>query len=200
MMTDSDNLYTKIRKFAGSKKREIKRQLSSDAKEYYRSYVANDRVSPLNEQLIQDVLSYSPKSAFEFGCGVGKNLELLKMKVRDHLGIDISEKAIEIAKRKGLNVICADESRLKTIENYDIVFTCSVLDHIPYIDEIVKDLKSIANIAIVIAETNTLVDRFYYPHDYESLGFVKTDYSYTSTLAKEEAVYHIWHYKKEKSN
>lgn len=191
----NDGLLTKLRRFAGSKKRELKRQISSDAKDYYRSYIANDSVSPLNEQLVQDILSYNPKSVLEFGCGIGKNLELLKWKVKDHLGIDISEKAVEIAKEKKLNVIWSDEAKLKTISNYDVVFTCSVLDHIEYIDDIVNDLKRISNIAIVIAETNTRVGRFYYPHDYESLGFTRTDYAYTSTLAKEEAVYHIWHYK-----
>lgn len=185
-----------MRRFVGRKRSHLKRQISPDAKSFYRSYVAKDSILPLNEKLVQDILSYNPKSVLEFGCGVGKNLELLKWKVQDHLGIDISEKAVEIAKKKNLNVICADETKLKTIEDYDVVFTCSVLDHIEYIDNIVDDLKRIANTAIVVAETNTKLMRFYYPHDYESLGFVKTDYEYTSALPKEEAVYCIWHYRK----
>jgi len=174
----------------------MKRTLHFDAKNYYRSYVANSVISPLNEKLIQDVLSYNPKSVLEFGCGVGKNLELLKDKVDEHLGIDVSEKAIEIGKKKNLNVIEGDEVALKTLKKHDIVFTCSVLDHIKDIDNLVKELKRIANVAIVIAETNTEVGRFYYPHDYESLGFVKTDYVYVSSQAKEKATYHIWHYKR----
>ena len=176
-------------------RKKFKRQVSPDAKNYYRSYIANDLILPLNERLVQDVLSYNPKSVLEFGCGVGKNLELLKDKVPNHLGIDISVEAIKIARNKGLYVICGDESTLKTTGNHDVVFTCSVLDHIEYIDGIVNHLKRIANIAIVIAETNTNVGRFYYPHDYELLGFVKTDYEYTSTQARKEAVYYIWHYK-----
>jgi 2-polyprenyl-3-methyl-5-hydroxy-6-metoxy-1,4-benzoquinol methylase len=167
-----------------------------DAKAYYRSYVANNIVSPLNEKLIEDILSFHPKSVLEFGCGVGKNLELLGDKVDEHLGIDISATAVDIARKKNLTVINGDERTLKTIKNHDIVFTCSVLDHIEEIDNIVSEFKRIANLAIVIAETNTKVGRFYYPHDYESLGFVKTGYVYVSNQANEEAPYHIWHYKR----
>jgi 2-polyprenyl-3-methyl-5-hydroxy-6-metoxy-1,4-benzoquinol methylase len=184
-----------MRRFAESKKTKFKLQTSSDAKSYYRSYIANDLILPLNERLIQDVLLYTPESVLEFGCGVGKNLELLKDRVSNHLGIDISAEAIEIATKKGLNVVCGDENKLKTMENYDVIFTCSVLDHIEYIDDIVNELKRMTNTALVIAETNTKVGRFYYPHNYESLGFVKTDYEYNSTQARKEAVYFIWHYK-----
>lgn len=194
-MTNDDSLLNRMRRFAESKKTKFKLQTSPDAKSYYRSYIANDLILPLNERLIQDVLLYNPKSALEFGCGVGKNLELLKDRVPNHLGIDVSAEAIEIATKKGLNVVCGDESKLKTIGNYDVIFTCSVLDHIEYIDDIVNELKRMANTALVIAETNTKVGRFYYPHNYESLGFVKTDYEYNSTQARKEAVYHIWHYK-----
>jgi 2-polyprenyl-3-methyl-5-hydroxy-6-metoxy-1,4-benzoquinol methylase len=193
------SVMTRIRKFAGRRKRhwkrKIKRTLHFDAKVYYRSYIANSVISPLNEKLVQDILSYNPKSVLEFGCGVGKNLELIGDKVDEHLGIDISTSAIEIARKKKLIVINGDEDTLKTTKNHDIVFTCSVLDHIEEIDDIVSDFKRIANLAIVIAETNTKVGKFYYPHDYESLGFVKTDYVYVSSQGKEEAYYHIWHYK-----
>ncbi|HEX7031565.1 MAG TPA: class I SAM-dependent methyltransferase [Nitrososphaera sp.] len=193
-LNDGDSLFNRMRRFAESKKTKFKLQVSPNAKTFYRSYIANDLILPLNERLIQDVLSYNPKSVLEFGCGVGKNLALIKDKVPNSLGIDISAEAVELATKKGLNVICGDENILKTIENYDVVFTCSVLDHMEYIDEIVSDLKRIANTAIVIAETNTRVGKFYYPHDYDSLGFVKTDYQYNSTQAKKEAIYYIWHY------
>ena len=192
-----DSVIKKIRHYAGTKKRHLKRYLAPNAKTYYRSYVANDSISPLNNELVRELLSYNPKSAFEFGCGVGKNLELLRPHVEEHLGVDISEKAIEIAKAKNLKVICGDETSLKTIGSYDVVFTCSVLDHIKDIDSIVHELKRIAKVAIVIAETNTELLRFYYSHDYESFGFVKTGYEYVSVLPREgEAPYHIWHLEK----
>jgi len=188
-------LVIKVLRFVDRKKRIWKRKMHSDAKSYYRSYVANDRVSPLNEQLIHDVLSYNPKSVFEFGCGVGRNLELLKEKVANIMGIDISERAIAIASKKSLNVLLGDETKLQTIKNQDVVFTCSVLDHIKEIDGIIVELKRIANMAIVIAETNSEIGKFYYAHDYESFGFVKTDYVFISNQAKREAIYNIWHFK-----
>jgi 2-polyprenyl-3-methyl-5-hydroxy-6-metoxy-1,4-benzoquinol methylase len=185
----------KMLRFIDRKKNTWKRQMYSDAKSYYSSYVANDRISPLNTQIVHDVLSYNPKSVFEFGCGVGRILELLKNKVESHYGIDISKKAVAIATKKNLNIEWGDETKLGTIKKHDVVFTCSVLDHIEDIEDIVNELKRIANIAIVIAETNTVVGKFYYPHDYESLGFIKTDYVFVSNKAEKEATYYIWHYK-----
>lgn len=193
-MNEKDSLFNRMRRFAESKKTKFRLQMSPDAKSFYRSYIANDLILPLNERLVQDVLSYHPKSVLEFGCGVGKNLALLKDKVPNYLGLDISVEAVDIAKKKGLNVICGDESTLNTLENHDVIFTCSVLDHIEYINDIVYDLKRIANIAIVIAETNTKIGKFYYPHNYESLGFIKTDYEYNSSQARKKAIYYIWHY------
>jgi 2-polyprenyl-3-methyl-5-hydroxy-6-metoxy-1,4-benzoquinol methylase len=195
-MEDENNtsLVTRILRFADAKQKRWKRQVYLDAKSYYRSYVANDIISPLNEQLIQDVMSYNPKSVFEFGCGVGKNLEILKGHVENLYGIDISKKAVAIATKKNLTVTCGDETELANIKNRDVVFTCSVLDHIKDIVYIINELKRIANIAIVIAETNTKAAKFYYPHDYESLGFVRTEYVYVSDIPK-EPTYYIWHYK-----
>lgn len=184
----------RLRHYTAKKKTKLMLRVSPTAKSYYRSYLANDLVLPLNERLIQDVLSYSPKSILEFGCGVGKNLALLKDRVPHHLGIDISAEAIKIATNKGLNAMCSDERTLKALGHYDVVFTCSVLDHIQHIESIISELKRIANVSIVIAETNTKIGRFYYPHDYESLGFDKTDYVYVSNQAKEQATYYIWHY------
>lgn len=67
-----------------------------------------DSVSLLNQRLADNILSYNPRSVFEFGCGVGKNLELLKERIPNHLGLDISSKAVDIASKKQLNVICRD--------------------------------------------------------------------------------------------
>src|SRR4051794_7480978 len=117
----NDNHSNNTRRLSEGEKSKLRRQTSPDAKSYYRSYVANDLILPLNERLVQDILSYNPKSVLEFGCGVGKNLTLLKNRVTDHLGIDISAKAVEIATKKGLNAICGDESKLTTLGNYDVV-------------------------------------------------------------------------------
>jgi 2-polyprenyl-3-methyl-5-hydroxy-6-metoxy-1,4-benzoquinol methylase len=174
----------------------LKRRLSLNSKRYYRDYIANKRISPCNEQLVQDILSYKPRSVFEFGCNRGKLLQMLKDEV-DCYGIDISEPAVEIARKNGLNVDLGDETMLPSLQKYDIVFTSSVLDHIEHIDEIVREFRRIANMAIIIAETNTPVGKYYYAHDYEALGFAKTGYKYVSHNAKIPALYEIYHLKVE---
>lgn len=175
----------------------LKRRLAKDSKSYYKSYVSNEVISPCNEQQVSDILAYNPRSVFEFGCGVGRILGMLKDKVSEHYGIDISEPGVEIARKKGLHVDVGDEAMLQRIQNYDVVLTSSVLDHIADIENIVSELKRIANKAIVIAETNTAVDKFYYPHDYASFGFARSGYKYVSQRAKIPALYEIWHWKKE---
>ena len=189
-------LYKRITDIMDLSISKIKRHLALDSKSYYRTYVSNEVVSPCNEQQVRDIISYNPQSVFEFGCGVGRILGLLKDKVAECYGIDISKKGIEIARKKSLNVDVGDETKLLSLKNYDIAYTSSVLDHIKDIDSIVKELKRIANKAIVIAETNTPVGKFYFSHDYESFGFVNSGYRYVSHNAKMPAVYEIWHWKK----
>ena len=173
-------------------KKLIKR-FAFNAKMYYglSNYIANNRVSPLNKELVKEVLSYNPLVVFEFGCGVGKNLNLLSDKV-SVAGTDVSKAGITAAKLNHQNVWVGDENSLMTMQSksYDVVFTCSVLVHIKHIDKIIEQFKRIASKAIVIAETDDEVGKFYYAHDYEKYGFIKTGFSYRSTVTG--AIYYIW--------
>lgn len=166
-------------------------------KDFYKSYLADDGISELNKQLVATILEFRPSSVFEFGCGTGKNLALLRQdeNIKSLGGVDISPMGILTANiRHGLgNVAIGDESFLNHCKNYDVVFTCSVLDHIENIAEIIRNFKRISNRAIVLAETNDTPAKFYYPHDYEILGFQKLDYSWTSPKPEGDgATYHIW--------
>jgi ubiquinone/menaquinone biosynthesis C-methylase UbiE len=165
-------------------------------KEFYSQYQADDTLSPLNFQLMDCIESFRPANVFEFGCGTGKHLARFKEFYEiGYAGLDISPLGIMTAslKHELRNVMVADESLLPHLKSFDIVFTCSVLDHIEKIDNIINEFKRIAKKAIVLAETNDVPGEYYYPHEYERFGFVKMDYSWTSPKPEGDgATYHIW--------
>jgi len=171
-------------------------------KEYYRTYEASGEFVELHHVLTDTILGFHPSQVFEFGCGVGKNLlALLRQsdKVNEAVGIDISPKNIEKAVDNGMkkgHVLVGDESFLNgfSFQRFDVSFTCSVLDHIPEIEKIVNNLKRISKKAVILAETNDIPGKYYFPHDYESLGFRKLNYKYASP--QDKSTYFIWIYSK----
>ena len=151
-------------------------------KAFYKKYLADGKAYPLNHELVRTIMSFEPSNVFEFGCGVGKNLLLLREKgVESVVGIDISEGAVKKARENGLKATKADETYLSSLSSFDVAFTCSVLDHIENVNKIVGELKRISRKGVVLMETNDTPAKYYYPHDYESYGFVKTGYTYQST-------------------
>lgn len=163
----------------------------NNPKEFYRSYIADDNLSALNARLSHVINQLKPNHVFEFGMGSGKNLKILPEGVGVG-GLDVS--FVNVAKAHLKNdiqfVMVGDETHLRHLCNYDVVFTCSVLDHIEDIDGIVAEFIRIANKAVVIAETNDTPGDYYYPHDYEKLGFKRLDYQWVSN--GDGATYHIW--------
>lgn len=150
-----------------------------EAKSFYLTYQANDRIYEIDDTLVRLVLAEHPRSVLDFGTGTGKNLRLLLNlhdKTKEPInvcGIDVSFLNIIYAKAKNdiPFVICGDEYFLCRLTEFDVIMTCSVLCHIEDIDRIIEDFKTIARKSIIIAETNDIVGEFYYPHDYESYGF-----------------------------
>jgi len=166
------------------------------AKEFYRNYEADLVMNPLNLKLMELIENERPYRIFEFGCGIGKHLDCWQTYGMAASGIDISQKNIDKIKERNtlLNVLCGDETILHTIESKDIVFTCSVLCHIPEIDEIIQQFKRIANHKIFIAETNDIAEPYHYPHDYESYGFTKVSEAFISP--GNGLTYFIWEWKR----
>jgi ubiquinone/menaquinone biosynthesis C-methylase UbiE len=161
------------------------------ARQYYQSYIADDSLSELSEMLFIEILKYDPESVFDFGFGSGKHMNYLRSAGVDCIGLDIS--AMNLVRAYGKYdlpfIAIGNEDFLKYFQNVDVVFTCSVLDHIENIDPIINEFKRIARKAIVLAETNDISGDHYYPHDYESYGFKKTDFSW---IGEDGATYHIW--------
>jgi ubiquinone/menaquinone biosynthesis C-methylase UbiE len=165
------------------------------ASEAYKNYIADDNLSPLSDELTTEILRYSPSSALDYGAGSGKHANILQSAGVQTLAIDISMMNVVRAYGKyDLPFISlGNQDHLRYFRNVDVVFTCSVLDHIEDIHPIIHEFKRIAQKAIVLAETTDEVGEFYYSHDYESYGFEKTGFSWKG---EDGATYHIWIWEK----
>lgn len=172
-----------------------------EAKDYYRNYQADNKLDDLDYKLIDELLKYKPSSAFEFGCGSGKNLKLLKEYSTEDIipndietcGLDISIVNVMQSHLNGVDSVIRGDERHFPLRKFDVTFTCSVLDHIKDIDNIIGALQVMTNKAIIIAETNIRDEKnYYYKHNYESFGFVKIDYSFVSV--DDACLYEIWIY------
>lgn len=170
------------------------------AKQYYRTYQADDQVSELSRELIKQILNFEPVHVLDFGCGTGKHLSPLHAIDICTIGIDISPLNVykAIHKYNLPFVACGDETYLRNLCNVDVVFTCSVLDHIENIDEIIQEFKRIVNKAIIIAETTDIPfegGQFYYSHRYEDFEFeLLSEFEWHSEADK--CNYKIWIWKK----
>lgn len=162
-------------------------------KEFYSTYVADDNTSELTDQLLNEVNKYNPVHALEFGCGSGKNLKPLQDYGVCVTGLDISFINVIRARARNeiRNIICGDETHLRHLCNFDVVFTCSVIDHIESPEKIIQEFKRIANKAVILAETKDIVGPHYFSHKYESWGFTKVDYCWKSREG-DGASYFIW--------
>jgi ubiquinone/menaquinone biosynthesis C-methylase UbiE len=165
-------------------------------KDFYRQYQADDNLSLLSIELLKQVYKFDPVHVLDFGCGTGKHMAALqKCNVVTH-GIDISRVNVIMGMLKHdlPSISLGDEGYLRHYCNFDVVMTCSVLDHIEDIDGIIAEFKRIANKGVVIAETNDTPNDFYYPHDYEKYGFVKVDNFEWKSAEGDGAVYNVWVY------
>lgn len=129
------------------------------------------------------------KTAFEFGSGSGKNLRWLQSNGLTCYGIDVS--LVNVFRAQALETNCGlgDERHLPLFGNFDAAFTCSVLDHIEDIVDIVKELKRIAPL-VYLMETRDVVAEYYYDHDYTAYGFIQLPYKWKSN--GDGAIYHLW--------
>lgn len=111
--------------------------------------------------LARHILSLEPESVLEFGCSSGRNLKViqnLSTKPLKLFGIDMNSRTVAAANKSypDINVTVGDENELKNYadNSVDVVFTCSVLDHIPSPTwkDVYLALVRIAKKAVVLLE------------------------------------------------
>lgn len=155
----------------------------SNSKEFYKNYLADDNLVELNQKLVHEVLKENPNHVFEFGSGSGKNLKLIQRLQVQYSRYNIAVSGLDISlinclhavvKNGQQHISIGDETYLRHYCNYDIVITCSVIDHIQDIDGIIQELQRIANKCVILAECIEADEKnYYYAHDFTKYGFEK---------------------------
>lgn len=163
-------------------------------KKFYKNYNNGHIIYQGNKDVIKIINRQKPKKVFEFGCGTGKNLNIVSADYR--FGIDISVPAINEGKKfyPDIKLLLADETLLPKINDdfFDVSFTVSVLDHInsPTCEIIIEQLKRLSK-KVYLVESNDKWQPLCFAHDYESMGFEKLDYTWISPSTK--AVYNMFY-------
>lgn len=124
----------------------------SDAKDYWRSYQVKSwyrRHQPWARLLAELARDLEPDSVLEFGCNVGRNLDAIAAARPGcrMVGLDINPEAIHIGRENSdLDLRLGDERSLDEFREgeFDLVFTLSVLDHIPDISNVCRALARVA--------------------------------------------------------
>lgn len=103
------------------------------------------------------IASLKCRSVFEFGCNAGRNLNVLKTVLPEArlVGIDVNSLAISSGRsRFGLELMEGDEGHLRAIADneFDVSFTVSVLDHVPFPEPVIRDLVRISRQYVLIYE------------------------------------------------
>jgi len=91
-------------------------------------------------------LGTSPRRILELGCGNGVFLDLARQRGHSVVGIDFSEKALGVAKSKGLDVVCGGFDKLEQHFShsnlmFDAVAMFHVIEHLPCPKDVLKDLS-----------------------------------------------------------
>lgn len=168
-----------------------------EAKEYWKSHhMQSARLLPRGEgqdhryELAEEVLKFSPNTVLEFGCNSGRNLAAIykiEAAIKNEgipslTGVDMCEQAVKMAipKHPYINYIISDEKWLENQkEQYDVVFTCSVLDHIPDWKPVYDHLKRLARKALIIYEPILEKNGIVLEGDAEELGVKAAAYTYS---------------------
>lgn len=136
---------------------------AKDAKSYWSSLPVPDFYKQpqthWSKFMVQEILKLKPNSVLEFGCNVGRNLAALReceprLTLR---GVDINAEAVAFGRQeRGLDLSQADETFLQGQPNdaFDVVFTVSVLDHLPNPKPILAEMVRVARIAVLLLEPN----------------------------------------------
>ena len=90
-------------------------------------------------------------SILDIGCGGGLLAEPMCRLGADVVGIDASEKNIEVAKFHAkkenlkINYICASPENLKTSKKYDVILNMEIVEHVDDINFFIKKSSNLLN-------------------------------------------------------
>lgn len=95
---------------------------------------------------------WAGKRVLEVGCGIGSDAEEFAKHGAEYVGIDLSDQSIALCQQRfevlGLegefyNIDVTDLAALKTLGNFDLVYSYGVIHHFPGIDKIVDNIREV---------------------------------------------------------
>jgi SAM-dependent methyltransferase len=103
------------------------------------------------------IASLKPRRVLEFGCNGGRNLDLIRAVHADasYQGVDVNPMNVKRGRDLfGLDLVVGDENWLKSqkTDAVDVAFTVSVIDHIPFPEESLRQLIRISSEYLVLFE------------------------------------------------
>lgn len=114
--------------------------------------------APAYAAFVSDLIySLRPDSVLEFGCNAGRNLDQIRRRLPNArlTGVDINPDAVKLARDLfELQVITGDETWLcqQKDDAFDVSFTISVIDHIPFPEPILRQLLRVTRCYLVLFE------------------------------------------------
>lgn len=100
------------------------------------NYFCEYKVQAVKDSLSNLPINFQPKNILDFGCGEGTSCEFFRKHFPDAAitGIDVSEKSIEIARKKQIpnsNFVLYDGKQIPLkVDSFDLVFSACVFHHI----------------------------------------------------------------------
>ena len=95
---------------------------------------------------------WAGKRVLEIGCGIGSDAEEFAKHGADYTGIDLSDQSIALCRQRfealGLegefhNIDVTNLAALKTLGEFDLVYSYGVIHHFPGIDKIIANVKEV---------------------------------------------------------
>jgi SAM-dependent methyltransferase len=121
--------------------------LSSHTHEYHRdeTYIEEERLfKNIFEKRVSKIIKIKKVgSALEVGCSTGLMLSLLKAKGWQVKGIEVSKKAAEIARERGIEIDVKDFFKFGNSEKFDLIIFNHTLEHLENPTKAVEKARSL---------------------------------------------------------
>ncbi len=174
------------------------------------SFLLGVRLDSMVEPICR-VIDRSAESILDVGCGQGYPMRLIRyiMKPKKVVGVDLFKKYIKEAKEEKLHddyVFCDVRKMKFKPRSFDVVIASQIIEHLPGKDtkKFVEDLEKIAKKQVIIATPigemyHPAVDgnklqlhkSFFYPEDFERLGYKVVKYGRKSIFGDNGIVHKI---------
>lgn len=114
---------------------------------------------PRNKAILDIILSTLPRpglNVVDLGCGSGCLCRMLHKEKINYIGLDPSDKDVELCRNTGLNVVKGDLDDLKNVESVSVIVMVAVFEHLVNHAEVLDHCNMILNpggILIILSPT-----------------------------------------------